>query len=101
MTNYELALAAHNEAIALYRAATEAYYAGRIGDEEFSIARVAKRVADAVFDEAFDEASRWEWEDAERAADEDLRASPSGQASQEAELEYLASQAEYYDQFAS
>jgi hypothetical protein len=69
MTAYEIACAAHNEALAVYRAASDAYYAGRIGDAEFSTARVTKRAADVAFDVAFEIASNLPEEVAEVAED--------------------------------
>lgn len=53
MTAYEAAIAAHNEALAIYNAALVAFRAGG-SYEALAAAQADKKIADAAFDEAFE-----------------------------------------------
>lgn len=53
MTEYEAAIAKHNEAIRAFRAIQEAYRSRTIGDAEFLAGRKAYNAATEEFDAAY------------------------------------------------
>lgn len=57
MTEYEIALEAHNKAIREFRAAQEAYRSRKIHDAEFLAAKAKYEEATKVFDIAFAKAA--------------------------------------------
>lgn len=60
MTEYEAALAKHNDAIRAFDAVRAAYRAGAVNDAEFLRARRIYKAADAEFDAAYAKAAGWQ-----------------------------------------